>query len=212
MKALLRMGDVMIKAAVFDIDGTLIDSLDGWRAAVAAYLEKINKPFDLKVYNEMHKLTADRATEYLKREMKLEASAEEIRSALFSQLYDFYKNRVRAFDGVPYLLGLLTENGVKLAAATSNNRIFAEAGLCRTGLMKYFSFISTCDELGTVKSEPYIFEYTAEKLGASPRDTAVFEDSEHAVETARRAGFRAVDIKALDLSDKEKTRKFVFDL
>lgn len=190
----------MIKAAIFDVDGTLIDSLGGWRAAVSGYLGSAGVPFDEDVYKRMHRLTAEKAISYLKRELSLKDPESVIRERIFASLEVFYREKTRIVPGVPELLEALDRAGVVMAAATSNRREFAAAALRFHGIDRYFSRIVSCDDYGTTKSEPTVYLRTAELIGFSTSETVVFEDSPHAAETAHAAGF-PVELVSGDLSD-----------
>ncbi len=190
----------MIKGAIFDVDGTLIDSLGGWRTAVSGYLESADVPFDEEVYKKMHRLTAEKAIAYLKTALSLKDPESVIRDRIFISLDAFYREKTRIVPGVPELLEALDRAGAVMAAATSNRRGFAEAALRCHGIDRYFSRIVTCDDYGTTKSEPTVYLKAAELLGVSPSEAVVFEDSPHAAETARKAGF-SVELVSGDLSD-----------
>ena len=190
----------MIKGAIFDVDGTLIDSLGGWRTAVSGYLGSVGVMFDEDVYKRMHRLTAEKAISYLKRELSLKDPESVIRERIFASLEVFYREKTRIVPGVPELLEALDRAGVVMAAATSNRRDFALSALRCHKIDRYFSRIVTCDDFGTTKSVPTVYLRTAELIGFSPSETVVFEDSPHAAETAHAAGF-PVELVSGDLSD-----------
>ena len=190
----------MIKGAVFDVDGTLIDSLGGWRTAVSGYLGSVGVPFDEDVYKRMHRLTAEKAIAYLRSELSLKDPESVIRERIFASLEVFYREKTRIVPGVPELLEALDRAGVVMAAATSNRRDFALSALRCHKIDRYFSRIVTCDDYGTTKSEPTGYLKAAELIGSSPSETVVFEDSPHAADTARKAGFQ-VELVSGDLTD-----------
>ena len=99
--------------------------------------------------------------------------------------------------------------GVRLCVATASDRSVAEAALARTGVLGLFDFLMTCDEAGSGKQQPLIFERAIERLGSSKMDTVVFEDAAHAVQTAAQAGFRVAAIYDVSAAaEQEQKRAF----
>ena len=199
----------MIKAAIFDVDGTVLDSMWVWRKADEEYLKKLGIEFDEAVYNKMHTMTFETSVVYFCRAFHLDISPEQLRAEITEEVSKYYKNVIGPVKGVPELIKDLYGRGVKLAVATSNRRDFAKAAFCRLGLYEYFAQFLTCDELGTGKNEPLIFKLAANLLGAKPEETVVFEDSLHAIETAKKAGFKTVNITEYDVSDEAVRGKII---
>ena len=191
----------MIKAAIFDVDGTVLDSLWVWRKADEDYLKKLGMEFDEAVYNKMHTMTFETSVVYFCRTFHLDVEPERLRAEITEDVSKYYKNVIEPVKGVPELIKELYDRGVKLAVATSNRRDFVNAAFKRLDIEKYFSHILICDELGTGKNEPLIFKLAANLLGAEPEQTVVFEDSPHAIKTAKKAGFKTVHITEYDVSD-----------
>lgn len=183
------------KAAIFDLDGTLFDSMPIYKTAVPDMLRVLGyEPRD-GLYDDLRVLSAREVQVYLQREYNTRESIEELEAALEAQLLDYYANVTELKPGVPELLKSLQDKGIAMCIATATRRTPVEAALQRTGIAHYFSRIFTCAEENTGKREPLIFLRAAEFLGASPAETCVFEDAIHAIRTAKAAGFYVVAIR-----------------
>ena len=105
-----------------------------------------------------------------------------------------YRTQAEMKPGVRGFLDKLKKCGVKMAVATSTDRVHVEAALKKNGLYDYFDDIFTCSEIGVGKIKPDIFERALEKLGTKKAATWVFEDALYALKTAKEADFRTVGI------------------
>ncbi len=184
----------MIKCAVFDADGTLIDSMGVWLEADREYLSSKGKELDPATYGKFNKLTFVESISYVKKHYGLEDSEEQITVDILKIVGKKYENDVMAKDGVKELLRRLADCGVKLAVATANDKELVSLALKKNGLLGYFSGIVTCDETNCGKDDAAVFLHTSEMLGFKPSETLVVEDSEQYVKAAREAGFFAVHI------------------
>ena len=97
--------------------------------------------------------------------------------------------------GVREQLAQLKAQGVKMAVATASHKEFAERALKRLGMLDYFDFIITCDEVGIGKTSPKVYEAALVRLGTLKERTLVAEDALHALETAHQAGFPTAAIE-----------------
>ncbi len=186
--------DTEIKAIIFDMDGTLLDSLSVWADSDREFLNGLGLEYDLRCSLAMKKMHFDSACEYLVREYSLPFSAEETGRRILAIVEEHYINGVPLKCGAEEFLKAAHEAGIKMCVATSNKKSLAEAALRAKGIMRYFEFVLTSDDVGCGKESPEIFLKAAEILGAAPENTAVFEDSIHAVISAKSAGFRIVGI------------------
>lgn len=198
-----------IKAIIFDMDGTLLDSLSVWADSDREFLTGLGFEYGPECSLAMKKMHFDSACEYLVREYSLPFSAEETGRRILAIVEEHYINGVPLKDGAEKLLAAAESAGVKMCVATSNKKALAEAALKAKGIMKYFEFVLTSDEVGCGKESPEIFLRAAEMLGAAPENTAVFEDSIHAVQSAKAAGFRVIGVyDSLCEGEFEEIKKF----
>ena len=184
----------MIKGAIFDIDGTLLDSMPIWENAGARYLATLGikaKP-DLK--ERLDALSLPEGAIYMQKEYGLSVSAEDILEGVNQVVKDFYYKEAVMKPGAYALVKRLKENGVKLIIATATDKEMAKAALIRNGIWQDFTGMITCEEAGAGKTSPKVFEFARQKLGTKKEETWVFEDSLYAVKTATEAGFPVCSI------------------
>ena len=184
----------MIKGAIFDIDGTLLDSMPIWENAGARYLATLGikaKP-DLK--ERLDALSLPEGAIYMQKEYGLSVSAEDILEGVNQVVKDFYYKEAVMKPGAYALVKRLKENGVKLIIATATDKEMAKAALIRNGIWQDFMGMLTCEEAGAGKTSPKVFELARQKLGTKKEETWVFEDSLYAVKTATEAGFPVCSI------------------
>ena len=179
----------MTKAAVFDLDGVLLDSMGIWNDLGARYLRSLGVTPEEGLNEILFSMSMEQGAEYLHTHYALPQSAAEVGAGIADMLRDFYFYEVPAKDGAAALLAALTARGVKLAAATSSPREHVTRALERLGLLGYFTRLFTTAEVGVSKHEPTIYLLAAEALHAAPAETLVFEDSLYALKTAKAAGF-----------------------
>lgn len=84
--------------------------------------------------------------------------------------------------------------GIKLAVASSSPQNWVEGHLTRLGLRAHFEHVVTADDVEKTKPDPALFLLAAEKLGVSPTDSIVFEDSRNGVVAGKRAGMYVVAV------------------
>jgi len=102
---------------------------------------------------------------------------------------DFYRYEAQLKPHLKEFLAQLHETGVKMCIATATERSLVEAALARCGVLDYFSEIFTCSSVGAGKDEPTIYREALNFLGTDRTNTMVFEDSLHALTTAKKDGF-----------------------
>ena len=183
-----------IKYIIFDMDGTLLDSLSVWADSDREFITGLGMEYHQKHSFAMKKMHFDSACEYLVKEFSLPLTAEETGKRILEIVEEHYINGVPLKDGAEEFLAAAKNAGIKMCVATSNKKALAEASLKAKGIMDYLEFVITSDEVGGGKETPEIFLKAAERLGAVPSETAVFEDSIHAVLSAKSAGFKVVGV------------------
>lgn len=184
----------MIKGAIFDMDGTLLDSMPVWEHACERYLEKKGIVAEKNLSEILFSMSMGEGAEYVKEKYGLSETVDAIIDGVNAIVYEAYEKDVMPKPGVEAFLQQLQEAGIPMVVATSSDRAMAEVAFERIGLLPYFKQIFTCSEIGAGKSQPDIYFAAAECLGTKPEDTWVFEDACYAIETAKNAGFRAVGL------------------
>ena len=114
---------------------------------------------------------------------------------VFDKIHDFYCEKVQPKPGVEKFLSLLKMEGVWMYVATATDRPLAEAALRHAGIDGYFRGLITSQEVGVGKGESAeIYERAMRRLQSNKKDTVVFEDAYHAIQTAKAAGFRVAAV------------------
>ncbi len=182
------------KAAVFDLDGTLLDSMHVWSDIDCRFLAQrgIEVPPDymLKVAH----LGSYQTALYTKERFGLAESPEEMIAQWLEMAIRFYSEEVTLKNGAAEYLAFLKEKGVKLAVATANDPILYEPALRRTGIAPLFDAVANVDEVKQKKGFPDIYLLAAERLGVPVSETAVFEDIYLGVKGAKDGGFYTVAV------------------
>ncbi|MBQ4431513.1 MAG: HAD family phosphatase [Synergistaceae bacterium] len=183
-----------LKGAIFDADGTLLDSMHIWRELGARYLQSLNITPEKDLSRVLYPMSLEQSCRYLKEHYGLRDSEGEIQRGILGIIEGFYRDEVILKDGVKgFLEGLRCKN-IHMVIATSGNRELLSSALERNDIAGYFDEIFTCSELATTKHEPDIFMACAEFLGLEPGNVGVFEDALFAVEAAKRAGFVVIGV------------------
>jgi HAD superfamily hydrolase (TIGR01509 family) len=184
-----------MKGAIFDIDGTLLDSMQIWNDLGERYLATLSIQAEKNLGQILFPMTLDDAALYMIKHYHLNKTADEIVQSVLGIVDDFYRHEVLLKPGVESYIKKLYSQGIPMILATTGDRELATAALMRCGIMKYFSGILTVSDYGTSKHEPYIYLKAAELLHTSPQECTVFEDVLYAIEVAKAAGFVCVAVK-----------------
>ena len=183
-----------IKAAIFDLDGTLVDSMWVWEQIDIDFLKSkgYTPPKDLK--DDITHLTFRQTAEYFKDRFNLSDSIDEITDTWNNLAYDFYSSKVKLKDGVIPFFNKLKSLNIKIGLATSNSLPLLEATLKNNGIYHLFDAITVTDEVKKSKENPDVYLLCANKLNVSPKNCVVFEDIIAAVNGAKLAGMKVIGI------------------
>ena len=178
-----------IAGAIFDMEGTLLDSMPIWDRVGIDYLAGLGIRARPDLPERLLTMSMRQAAAYFRSDYGVILPEAEIIDGINARIEAFYQETAPAKDGVVDFLRALQQGGIKMCVATATDRPLAEAALRRTGLLGFFSFLLTCTEAGTGKDCPEIFMLAQEKLGTPREQTLVFEDALYAIQTAKKAGF-----------------------
>lgn len=187
-----------IKAAIFDMDGTLVDSLMLWDVLWSSFGEKYfnNKDFrpNAKDDKAVRTLTLKDAMELIHKNYNMGESGQELLNFADNLMLDFYSNTVELKSGVREFLDYCKQNGVKMCIASATAPELVKVAIKHCDIEKYFLKVFSCADLGLGKDKPDIFLLASEFFGEELKDTWVFEDSVVAIETATKIGMPTVAI------------------
>ena len=184
----------MIKGAIFDFDGTLVDSMFIWDTFGEDYLRTLGKEPKENLTEVFKTFTLEQAAEYYRKNYGVTLSVEEIVDGVNDMVAEIYRTKVTLKSGVLEFLRDLQSKGVKMCVATVTDRPIVEDVLCNLGIRDFFTEIFTCAEVGYNKETPHIYRVALEALGAKKDETVVFEDALHALITATKDGFKVAAV------------------
>ncbi len=185
----------MIKGVIFDLDGTLIDSMKVWSEVDRAFLRECgvqNPPEDIS--ERIRKMSVDESSEYFISTFGLSCTKEYVADRIEEIVRIQYEEIIPLKPDAPELLDFLDEKNIPFGIATATYKSLAEAVLRRCGITDRFRFLLTDRDFPAGKTAPDIFYGGASLLGFSPEEILVAEDSLHCVEAAKSAGFFTVGV------------------
>ncbi len=189
-----------IKGAIFDLDGTVFDSMHIWSEIGLRFLaEKGVKP-EPGIEDEFVKMSMTQAAEYYIKNIDPTETVLGVVEAVNKLVEGFYYNEVLLKDGIKEFLEFLKQRNVKMCVATATDKHLVERALERNGIREYFTEIFTCTSVGAGKDSPIIYDKALEYLGTGKENTYIFEDALYAIETANKAGYKILGIR--DVSEK----------
>lgn len=183
-----------IKGVIFDLDGTLIDSMWVWDQIDMEYLNEKNLDVPENLTDEIGHLSFNQVAVYFKERFKLEDSLDEIKKRWNDMAYYHYSTDIKLKEGVVEFLQYLKKSNIKIGLATSNSHALLEIVLKNNNIYHYFDSITITDEVSVGKHEPDVYLLAAKKLEVSPNECLVFEDIVQAIKGAKKAGMKVVGV------------------
>ena len=184
-----------LKAAIFDFDGTLFDSMSIWETLGEDYLRAKGIPAKQDLPEKLKVLSLYEAAVLFRQEYGLQLSPQKIMDELDGMIETAYREEVLPKPGAEALVRELNRRKVSCGIATATDRFLIEAALRRCGMEALFAGIFTCAEAGSGKDRPDVYREALKGLGADRESTAVFEDALHAARTAKGDGFITIAVR-----------------
>ena len=184
----------MIKGAIFDLDGTILDSMFIWDTIGEDYLRSLGKEPKENLAEVFKTFTLTQAAEYYRNNYGIKLSTQEIVEGINNMVAEIYRTKVVLKAGVSNFLKRLQSANVKMCIATVTDRTITEEVLKRLGVYEYFSEIFTCAEVGYNKESPEIYRQALKHFKTAKTETVVFEDTLHAIKTAKEDGFKVAAV------------------
>lgn len=187
-----------IKGAIFDMDGTIVDSLMYWDYLWRQIGEKYwqNGAFrpDPAVEQAIRTMVYTDAMAYVKDACGIPGETEDFLRFTSEGITAFYRDVAKPKQGAERLLAYLKSQNVKLCLASATAMDEIRFALGCYGMLSYFDTVLSCADIGVGKDRPDIYLLAKDAMGLSPREICVFEDSYVALETAKAAGFQTVGV------------------
>lgn len=183
------------KYAIFDMDGTLVDSMSYWNNLAGEFLEsKGVAHVGVEVIEKIKVMTMTESAALFIEEFNLTGTPETVVAEMNAMMDEHYRRDIPLKSGVKEYLDSLHEKGVEMCVASATAEHLMEACLKRVGVMKYFKFLLSCETVGVGKHRADVYFEAAKRLQAKPCDTAVYEDAIYAASTAKKAGFYVIGV------------------
>ncbi|MGN0151095.1 MAG: HAD family hydrolase [Wujia sp.] len=193
------------QGAIFDMDGTMLDSMDMWETLDIQYMNSLGIDPGPDFHRTVSKMTLPMASEYICGQYNVPYTPEEV-AAQFTELIDgYYRYRLPVKKKIPELVKTMHDHGIRMAVATANEYEMSKIALERNHIMKYMSGLVTCTQAGAGKESPAVYLKACEILRVQVENCVIFEDSLYAVQTAKQAGFAVIGV--YDSAEKENWDK-----
>ena len=182
-----------IKGAIFDLDGTLLDTEKLWEDIDREFFFRRGIDFPSDYIEAVNAMSFRASAEYTIKRFSLPDTPECLMEEWNRMARYAYGHTVRLYPGCRKYLEAMREGGIKLAIATDLERSIAESSLASNGILSLFDALATTGEVGEDKRSARVFLQAAKALSLRCDECIVYEDLPGAEETARNAGFMTKD-------------------
>ena len=196
------------KAVLFDLDGTLVDSMWVWSEVDIRYLGEMGLSVPADLQEEIEGMGFTEVAEYFKKRFQISQDIEQIKETLNILAMDAYQNQVKLKPGIRSFLTYLKSQNIRTAVASSNSRELIEAVLKSHRIDRYFDCIVTSCEVQRGKPAPDVYLEAAGRLGVKPENCLVFEDIVAGIQSGKAAGMTTCAVEdAYSLAQREEKRR-----
>lgn len=179
-----------MQGAIFDIDGTLLDSMATWNNATTLFYTRRDLTLTAEEFEFFKSVTLNESFPYIKARYNLPMTLEEIQEEFSGIILNEYKYNIPIKPYADEYLRFLKASDVKLACATSTKAEYCIPAFKRLGIFELFDTFTYSDEVSVNKSKPDVYLLAAKRLGLNPCDCTVFEDISIGIKSAKSAGFK----------------------
>lgn len=183
------------KAVIFDLDGTLVDSMWMWKDIDIEFLKGYGYECPDDLQKAIEGMSFSETAAYFKERFRLPPALEEIKAIWTEMSLNKYRHEVPLKHGVREFLQYLKDRGLKAGIATSNGREMVDAVIASLNIGPYFQVITTACEVAAGKPEPDIYLKVADSLQVKPEDCLVFEDVPAGILAGKRAGMKVCAVE-----------------
>jgi HAD superfamily hydrolase (TIGR01509 family) len=196
------------EAVIFDMDGSLVDSMWVWKEIDIAYLGKFHLTIPEDLQRQIEGMSFTETAVYFKERFSLPCTVEEIKADWNQMAWEMYRTRVMPKPGAIDFLEHCKKQNIKLGIATSNSRPIVDMVLKERGIAPYFSCIMTGCEAKKGKPAPDVYLLTAEQMQVAPEKCLVFEDIVSGILAGKAAGMEVCAVEdAYSAYQREEKRK-----
>lgn len=199
------------RAVIFDLDGTLVDSMWMWKAIDIEYLGRYGYECPPLLQKEIEGMSFSETAVYFKETFAIPDSIEKIKQAWTEMSIEKYRSEVPLKTGVRQFLEFLKEKGIFMGIATSNGREMVDTVLKSLGIMSFFQVVATACEVAAGKPAPDIYLNVALRLGVRPEQCMVFEDVPAGILAGKAAGMTVCAVEDDFSAGMQKEKKQLAD-
>lgn len=181
------------KLHIFDMDGTILDSMPMWSTIASDYLDSYDIPHDDDVNKLIEAYTLENAAKYFI-ELGLDKTIDDIIKDIYDFSFNKYKNEIPEKPDMAELLKKIHETGETIILLSASPVQCAVAAFKRLNILEYFDKLFSCQDFETDKTVPETFINVAASLGFKPEDAIVYEDALYSIRSAKAAGCKTVAI------------------
>lgn len=199
------------KAVIFDLDGTLIDSMWMWESIDIEYLGRFGIAYEKDIQEQIEGMSFSETAIYFKERFQIPHTLEQMKNDWDSLAYEKYKNEVPLKKGALAFLNYLKQNGIKMGIATSNSKTLVKVVLEKHQIEPYFGSIHTACEVEKGKPAPDIYLLVAKELGVKPKECLVFEDVPQGIMAGKNAGMTTCAVEDPFSAEQREVKKEIAD-
>lgn len=196
-----------VDAVLFDLDGTLVDSMWMWKAIDVEFLKRYGYDCPEDLQKVIEGMSFSETAIYFKERFQLPMTLDAIKAIWIEMSIDKYRHEVPLKPGVAEFLPFLKKKGIRMGIATSNAQDMVAAVLDSLDIRSYFGVVATACEVAAGKPAPDIYLKVAADLGVQPEKCLVFEDVPAGILAGKRAGMRVgavEDVFSLSMIEEKK--------
>ena len=196
---------------LFDVDGTLIDSMGIWKDIDKIYLARYGLEMPSGLQKDIAGLSIKQTADYFREVLGVNEPQSKMLSDWNDLAYEFYRYKIDVKEDAVRWLEVIRERGLKMAVCTSNTRHLAMTVLRHRDLLKYFGVVLTGEDVVVGKPNPYIYLKASRDLGLQASRCIVFEDIAEGITAGKRAGMRVCAVQDDFSGDQEEEKKQLAD-
>lgn len=199
------------KAVLFDLDGTLVDSMWMWKDIDIEFLGRFGYGLPEDLQREIEGMSFSETASYFKERFSLPMTVEEIKDCWIAMSIEKYRTEVGLKPGALEFLKYCRERGIRTGVATSNGRDMVDAVIESLKIGDYLGEVATACEMAAGKPEPDIYLEVARRLSVKPEECLVFEDIPAGIVAGKRAGMTVLAVQDEFSKDLETEKRELAD-